>query len=114
MLTGFLPHGDVQYYLFLRSCYSQFLGIWGIADEGHQPHSAPRHADNSKQHLAKMSKGEKHSPLTHTHTKTTFNVAGKDTPHHHSPLPHTPHHPPPPPPHPPLARPIHIQPTEHS
>ena len=58
MLTGFLPHGDViQYYLCLRSCYSQFLGIWRIADEGHQPHSAPRHDDNRKQHLAKMSKG---------------------------------------------------------
>src|SRR4029434_8482539 len=44
MLTGFLPHGDaIQYYLCLRSCYSQFLGIWRIADEGHQPHAASRH-----------------------------------------------------------------------
>ena len=32
MLTGFLPHGDVgRYYLFLRSRYRQFLGIWRIA-----------------------------------------------------------------------------------
>ena len=32
MLTGFLPHGGVgRYYLFLRSRYRQFLGIWRIA-----------------------------------------------------------------------------------
>ena len=40
-----------------------FLGIWRIADEGHQPHSAPRHDDNRKQHLAKMSKGGGAWPL---------------------------------------------------
>ena len=67
--------GDVaQYYIFLRFRYriigSLLLrpvsfrdllpvsGIWRT-DERQQPHSAPRHDDNRKQHLARRSKGGK-------------------------------------------------------